>query len=143
MPLNLLNYRHYLLQYVAKNNVNVIILQFEFNTEKNGSWYLDDVSMKEKNGDGTELIKDGDFESGSLDPHWDPCSTLGIWVSGSITYDSPHSGQFCYKSMDSDSEYIDFLSQRVNIRSGAFYEIQFYVFHSDKPNWMRVTVRSP
>ncbi|UJR16136.1 hypothetical protein I4U23_003047 [Adineta vaga] len=123
-------FNKYSIEYTSPTSVTNAMLLFEFNTVW-GSWYLDDVSMKECGGNNQEMIYDGGFETGNLGSEWKVCDPRYPWiVDGKVVAHTFNSGAYSYESQDPGVGSQEYLTQILNIKSNTKYIIEFYVFYS-------------
>ena len=91
-----------------------------------GLWFLDDVSVYDG---GTQMIINGDFETGSLSP-WVRTTPNGncMGVPGQISSSQSYSGN--YSVRDGSASCADEISQDFNAIAGAIYVISFWLKNS-------------
>ena len=94
--------------------------------------------MIDANVGGTNRIQNEDFESGSLEPHWKYCSPSHMWWTGGTSTAHSYSARYCFETFNSGALSKDFLTQRVNVRSGVVYKTYFYLFYKDALTSMRL-----
>ena len=136
------SFNKYSIEYISPANVATAMLMFEFTTVW-GSWYLDDVSIKESANPNRELIDNGGFETGNLGSKWNFCDERYPWITdGTIVSHTAHSGEYSYESKDPGVGSQEYLTQIFNIRSNTKYRIEFYVFYSGQPTSAKVTMFS-
>jgi hypothetical protein len=101
-----------------------VTLAFQFRNDPN-YWYMDDVSVSNET---TELLVNGDFESGSLSPDW-TTSTPNGQCSGStgayLVSSSCRSGSYCLS--DGCCGCSDQVSQSFAVTTGQIYFISFWL----------------
>ncbi len=135
-------FKRYVLDYISPVNIVNAMLMFEFNTIW-GSWYLDDVSMKESEGNNQEIIDNSGFEIGNLGLKWSFCDPRYPWIQdGTIVNHTSHLGKYSYESKDPGVGSQEYLTQILNIKSKTRYTIEFYVFCSGEPDSAQVTIIS-
>lgn len=101
-------------------------------------WYLDDVSVMNGN---TEMLVNGDFESGSFSPGWTKSpSGSCTWFTpgGSVDNSSPHTGT--YHVIDKCFNPGDTISQSFSVTAGQTYFVSFWVKPSVNVISMEITV---
>lgn len=120
--------------------VSEAMIVFQFITGW-GSWYLDDVSIRSTNGLGTNLLSNGDFESGSLGDQWKYCDTRYFWLTeGTVISHTHNFGSYSYESKDPGAGSDEYLTQTFNIESGKEYNIEFYLAILGQPKTANVTL---
>lgn len=97
-------------------------LTFQFRHDPD-YWYLDNVSVYRGV---TQLLINGDFETGNLSPWTLTSSSSCQSSSGGIVTNSPCTyGHFCYE--DGCKQESNFLRQQFNVIAGEMYVISFYL----------------
>lgn len=140
--ITLTSFNKYSVEYTSPANVATAMLMFEFTTVW-GSWYLDDVSMKESEGNNQEIIDNSGFEIGNLGLKWSFCDPRYPWIQdGTIVNHTSHLGKYSYESKDPGVGSQEYLTQILNIKSKTRYTIEFYVFCSGEPDSAQVTIIS-
>ncbi len=140
--ITLTSFNKYSVEYTSPANVATAMLMFEFTTVW-GSWYLDDVSIKESGNTNRELIDNGGFETGSLGTKWNFCDPRYPWIiDGTVVEHTSHSGRYSYESKDPGVGSQEYLTQLFNIKSRTKYIIEFYIFYSGEPSSVKVTMFS-
>ena len=123
-------FKKYNFEYSSSRSISNAMIIFEFNT-KWGSWYLDDVSIKERGASSQELIMNGGFETGDLDSQWEVCDPRYPWmIDGKVVGHTFHSGSYSYESQDPGVGSQEYLTQTFSLKSNTKYSIEFYVFYS-------------
>lgn len=96
---------------------NMTTITFAFQTDNNnGTWYLDDVSLKQSSG--VELVINGGFESSLISPWTISCTSHCTGISGggvntvSSTY--PHTGTYHYIDRCNPVPKFNYLSQTIS-----------------------------
>lgn len=109
-----LNFAFYSFEYTGQSNSDVITFAFD----EGWDWYLDDISVMDTSTD-TELIDNGDFETGSLNSY---CVCSGRLMTGNNPFQG-HSGLYTYEP----SSIVDRskLSQSLNTIPGRKYNVSF------------------
>ena len=136
------DFNHYSLEYTSPVNTTTAMLMFEFTTVW-GSWYLDDVSVKESGSTNQELIDNGGFETGNLSPKWKFCDERYSWIiDGSVVDHTSHSGRYSYESQNLDVGSQEYLTQIFDIKSNTKYTIDFFIFYNGASTSAKVTIIS-
>ncbi|WP_170292180.1 hypothetical protein, partial [Heliobacterium mobile] len=119
-----------------------------------GNYFLDDISVK-KQGDLTELLKNGGFEAGAVvgtaDPdvqpkQWALVGTQGLTAAGHVFYDldssnQPYAKTGLYYWMDGAIAGFDGIQQVVPTTIGETYTLSFALKHVNTP-WMNKEAKS-
>ena len=108
------NFAFYSFEYIGQSNSDVITFAFD----EGWDWYLDDISIVDTSTD-TELIDNGDFETGSLNTY---CVCSGRLMTGNNPFQG-HSSLYTYES----SSLVDRskLSQSLDTIPGRKYNVSF------------------
>jgi hypothetical protein len=123
-------YQHYTISFVATSSASFISFAFR---EDPGFFGLDDVSVT--SGGGSNLIVNGDFESGpiggSAPSGWTYLNEFAATFSGEVagyTSPFPHSG-ICYY-YDGSVQAYDVITQQIPTTIGHTYDIGFWLIDS-------------
>ena len=102
-------------------------LEFNFRSDLNASWHLDDVSLKGINGSNlTEVLVNGDFEThplGWTGGCWQQCA---VGTYGSVGSLNCHSGHLCYFGGCQGA--FDSLIQSVLLTAHVAYNLSFWLY---------------
>ena len=102
------------------------VLEFGFRTNgANKYGYLDDVSIVNRNASNSEMLINGNFESGSLNGWQVICNSTCPSTSGTISNSGCRSSTYCY--IDECKNGIEFLQQGFSITAGYTYTLSFWV----------------
>ena len=110
------------------SNTGVAILEFGFQAKTSSkSWHLDDVSIINNNVSNSEMLVNGNFESGTLMGWQVQCSASNACSGsgGQLSTSTCYSGTYCY-----DGECIgkyDFLRQAFLVTAGHSYTLSFWL----------------
>jgi hypothetical protein len=106
----------------------VAVLEFGFqakNSEK--KWHLDDVSILNNNVSNSEMLVNGNFESGTLVGWQVQCRTTNACSGsgGHLSTATCNAGTYCYEG-DCEGKY-DFLRQAFLVTAGHSYTLSFWL----------------
>lgn len=110
------------------------ILEFGFQAQDpNKVWYLDSVSIIDTNQSNTEMLIDGDFESGSFQ-YWQMiCSSENCGrMNNSLAQSTCHQGSYCYEGSCRNN--YDYLQQSFHVISGHVYLLRFWIKTTGNPD---------
>ena len=111
-----------------------VTLEFGFQA-KNGvkTWHLDDVSIVDRNASNSEMLINGNFETGTLIGWQVLCSSQNCGTSnGTIAFPpSCHTGSYCYEGGCRGA--YDFLRQTFIVTIGDVYTLSFWLYTDGHP----------
>ena len=104
-----------------------VILEFGFLAKSSSKvWFLDDVSIIDRNASNSEMLVNGDFELGSLESWQVVCSRTNCGGTGGvIDHSDCHTGSYCYKGACRRA--YDFLRQSCNVVNGRIYTLTYWI----------------
>ncbi len=122
------------LDYTASSNGSAL-LEFSFYTiNGNDYWHLDDVSIVDINASSSEMLTNGDFESGNLSGWELLCISGCAGTQGIVTNSNCHTGLYCYR--DACTGHYDFLRQTFITTMGHIYTLSFWIYTDSQPQQM-------
>ncbi|CAF1257544.1 unnamed protein product [Didymodactylos carnosus] len=129
------NYTNYQCTYRATSNQT--ILMFALRQDPN-YWCLDDILVTTNNSNNTNLLINGDFETGNLQGY-SMCNPISRITSGIVVTNQPHSGT--YNLFDGSYLNPDYLWQIFSTQQQQQYQISFWLLNSgSSPSSITVTI---
>lgn len=135
------SYQQQLFNYTSLST-GIATLEFGFKAKNSAkTWHLDNVSVLDRTSSNTEMIINGDFESGSLNGWQTLCSSTNCGGTGGVlSTTSCYSGSYCYEGACQGA--YDFLRQSFPVVLGHVYTLSFWIYtdgHNQQAGY--VTIR--
>ena len=109
-------------------------MEFGFKAKNlNKLWHLDDVSIVDVNASNAQMLRNGNFENGTL-AAWQTLCTVANGCGGAggiLSTSSCHGGTYCF-SGECDGAF-DFLRQVFPITIGHVYTLTFWIYTDGHP----------
>lgn len=106
----------YLHTFQAFSTTTNIIFAFQ---QSSGYWDIDNITLSNSNST-QNLFQNGDFETGSLSPHYRQCQS-----TGNINNRNQFDGRYCYS--DGTQGQYGFLIQSISTSPGIRYYLEFFL----------------
>jgi hypothetical protein len=119
-------------------------LTFQFSTDNNDFWYMDDVSVRHSTS--AELLTNGGFESSAVSPGWTSNIVSACSSTAGVSTNYSHSSSYAfYATCNSPGVSI---SQFFNGTAGQVYNVSFWYYYiyvsgggsGSNPNEMNIYV---